>query len=728
MQNSWASLRDATSSLLKGAGTAAQVATYVGRSVKRQLTASSRGLCLVCNNLQPYHHENTRQVAMAATSSAGAQKTITMLTLENISTRDLLDAREPDPTIGLPKRHCRYCRLLCDIFDAFFIDEYMSWITETLNNMPISVGLMVCEGKPLVVNCWGFTYDRHTLFPRVDLELYPDPTAALVSSPTFGNIPTMDPTGHRAETVASDACFEFIRECVAQCCIEHQDCQSQPRDTSFVPTRLLYIGKDNDDLRIRMGIPATENIRWAALSHCWGGGAPFQLLQGNLLALLEKVEISDLPPTFCDGLRVSRELGLQHIWIDSLCIIQDNKMDWEIEASRMGMVYSQAFVVVCGASSPNPQTPFLGPREPEWLPKQFNLQIEDGQSLPIIARQRHLLAAPLEQGLLEPPYTGAWATLKRVGPLYSRGWCFQETFLAQRTIHFAPGAIIFECKTHRRSEDQLPPYPLLRTGTLGEEPPDAEKWRMTVKAYTQRQLTFASDKLPAIAGAASKTPQAQRTKYLAGMWQESLLLDLLWQVMPGATHKALTYPDESGRVVPSWSWASIDRGVTWNPLQKPELLSELVTAHVNVDGQNPYGTVAGGKLTIRGRVKQCFVETSRHKNEQWVYYRNPQKNTTSKKLHFRADGQLMSQVGSSVSSNVPCIRRARGQEWEEDVHGQAIFLCIGRTPWLNYNYVGLVLSWSSSPDFPGCMERIGNITNVPSDWYDGGEWATVNMV
>lgn len=726
MSTSWASLRDATSSLLKGAGTAAQVATYVGRSVKRQLTASSRGVCLVCNNLQPYHHENTRQVVIGAASNPGAQMTITMLTLENISTRDLLDAREPHPTTGLPKRQCPYCRLLCNVFDAFFIDEYMSWITETSNKMPISVGLMICEGKPLVVNCWGFTYDPHTLFPRVDLELYPDPTAPFVSSPTPANTPTMGPTGHRATT--SDTCFEFIRECVAQCCIEHQVCQSQPIDPGFVPTRLLYLGKDDNDLRIRMAFPATENIRWAALSHCWGGGAPFKLVQGNLLTLLEKVEVSDLPPTFCNGIRAARELGLQHIWIDSLCIIQDNKSDWEIEASRMGMVYSQAFVVICAASSPNPQTPFLAPREPEWLPKRFTLATEDGHGLPIMARQRHLLAAPQQQGLFEPPYTGAWATLKRVGPLYSRGWCFQEVFLAQRTLHFAPGAVIFECKTHRRSEDQLPPYPLLLPGTLGQEPSDAEKWRMTVKAYTQRQLTFASDKLPALAGAASKTLQARRTKYLAGLWEESLLLDLLWQVMPGATHKALTYSDESGRAVPSWSWASIDRGVTWNPLQRPELLAELVAAHVDVDGQNPYGTVKRGKITIRGRVKKCFVETSRHKNEQWVYYRDPQRNTTSKKIHFRADGQLMPQIVPSVSPSVACIRRARGTECEDRVHGEAVFLCIGRTPWLNYNYVGLILSWSPSPHSPGCMERIGNITGVPSDWYESGEWATVTIV
>ena len=71
-------------------------------------------------------------------------------------------------------------------------------------------------------------------------------------------------------------------------------------------------------------------------------------------------------------------------------------------------------------------------------------------------------------------------------------------------------------------------------------------------------------------------------------------------------------------------------------------------------------------------------------------------------------------------------RRARDGEWDSEVQATAVFLCIARTPWTNYNYVGLILS--ASPFVAGCMERVGNITNVPSDWYDGGITTTVTVV
>jgi hypothetical protein len=177
---------------------------------------------------------------------------------------------------------------------------------------------------------------------------------------------------------------------------------------------------------------------------------------------------------------------------------------------------------------------------------------------------------------------------------------------------------------------------------------------MIVKAYTQRQLTFASDKLPAIAGAASAMPQARRSTYMAGLWRETLLLDLLWQVMPGGAHSALTFP-KTEQTAPSWSWASINRGVSWNPLQSPQLLAEVVTAESPVVGTNPFGEAAGGRICLRGRAKRCHIFTSRNKNEQWVYYMK--NDSQSKKQHFRADGQLTSETRPGGSGTL--ARRAR---------------------------------------------------------------------
>jgi hypothetical protein len=250
---------------------------------------------------------------------------------------------------------------------------------------------------------------------------------------------------------------------------------------------------------------------------------------------------------------------------------------------------------------------------------------------------------------------------------------------------------------------------------------DAEKWHMIVKAYTQRQLTFASDKLPAIGGAASNMPQAQRSTYLAGLWRETLLLDLLWQVMPGGTHLALTYP-RTEQLAPSWSWASVNRGVTWNPLKSPRILAEVVTAETTVVGANPYGQVAAGRICIRGRIRPCCISTSRQKNEQWVYYIK-KNGLQSKKQHFRADGQLMAEM--KLGKDGGFARRARDGEWDSEVQAAAVFLCIAQTPWTNHNYVGLILA--ASPYFEGCLERVGSITGIPSDWHDGGEMTTMTI-
>lgn len=686
------------------------------------------GVCLLCNNLQPYNHEDTFGRPGAAwrhfseSNLASRRKevgSVPTLVLTEISTKKLLECREVDPKTGLPKNNCKYCRLLCEVFDAFFIDEWMSWITETKNAMPIQFGLMIREGSPLIINCWNFTYDKHYQNARVDLELYLEQPggAPIPGSPVTG------PVGPRMVDTRSDFCMHFLQDSLQQCCREHPNCAVYPE--GFVPTRLIYVGGGNDALRLRDSIPPGEAVAWVALSHCWGGGKPMSLTKATLDQLRENIAFANLPPTFQNAVTITRHLGLHYVWIDSLCIVQDDRADWEQEAALMGPVYNRAFIVISGASSPNPETPYLGPREADWLPKRFEFQPSPGFNLPIMVRQRSLLAAPLEQGLYEPPFTSSWATLKRVGPLYTRGWCFQESFLAKRIIHFTPGAIIYECQTHRRSEDQLPPYPLTMPGTLGEVS-TAEQWYMIVKAYTTRQLTYASDKLPAIAGAATKMPQARTSRYLAGLWSETLVLDLLWQVMPGRAHTALTYKTEE-QSAPSWSWASLNWGITWNPLKSPQVVASVIQADTLVKGKNAYGEVSGGSITLRGRIKYCQISSDYHRNEHWVSYAKSD-GSPSKKQHFRTDGRLMAAPLPNQTGTFAC-RAHDGYSLDSsptELETAAAFFCIARTPWMRGDDVGLILGISQAA--PGCMERVGNITNVSKDWYDTGEETTVTII
>ena len=245
---------------------------------------------------------------------------------------------------------------------------------------------------------------------------------------------------------------------------------------------------------------------------------------------------------------------------------------------------------------------------------------------------------------------------------------------------------------------------------------------MIVKTYTTRQLTYASDKLPAIAGAATQMPQAKSSVYLAGLWSETLLLDLLWQVMPGRAHAELSYKKEE-QSSPTWSWASINWGITWNILESPQLLASVVHAETSVPGKNPYGEVSGGQIRLRGRIKTCQLSVDYHKNEHWVSYKKAD-GTSSKKQHFRTDGRLMAEPlpgGTFARRATPGVTSSppNSETW-------AVFFCVARTSRMQYNDVGLILGISR--DFPGSMERVGSITNVPRDWYDTGEEKTLTIV
>jgi len=57
--------------------------------------------------------------------------------------------------------------------------------------------------------------------------------------------------------------------------------------------------------------------------------------KNTLAEHLRKIPWENLSKTFQDALTITHELGYQYIWIDSLCIVQDDKFDWETESKNM---------------------------------------------------------------------------------------------------------------------------------------------------------------------------------------------------------------------------------------------------------------------------------------------------------------------------------------------------------------------------------------------------------
>ncbi|XP_014554914.1 hypothetical protein COCVIDRAFT_82223, partial [Bipolaris victoriae FI3] len=134
------------------------------------------------------------------------------------------------------------------------------------------------------------------------------------------------------------------KEWLRFCGEKHPRCS--PLGDRPLPTRVIDVG-GKDSSRVRLVVSHGRFDRYIALSHCWGLREPITTTKDNFdRHVKEGIEIDDLPQTFRDAVEVVRALGFQYLWIDSLCIVQQDCEDWQREAAQMPEVYANAAVTI----------------------------------------------------------------------------------------------------------------------------------------------------------------------------------------------------------------------------------------------------------------------------------------------------------------------------------------------------------------------------------------------
>lgn len=103
--------------------------------------------------------------------------------------------------------------------------------------------------------------------------------------------------------------------------------------------------------------------RYVTLSYSWGGYKEFRTLKNNYEDRKEGIPFKQLPPVFQQAIKITRGLGIRYLWIDALCIIQEDAEDWSQEAARMSEVYWMSAVRLAVTDSTNPTEPFFPPKE-----------------------------------------------------------------------------------------------------------------------------------------------------------------------------------------------------------------------------------------------------------------------------------------------------------------------------------------------------------------------------
>lgn len=327
----------------------------------------------------------------------------------------------------------------------------------------------------------------------------------------------------------------------------HEGCR---RLDPILPTRIVDIEAIPPKIVITKGLQE----RYIALSHCWGGPIKTRLLMKNMSELINRgISEETMPPTFRDSIFLTRKLGFRYLWIDALCIIQDDNDDWAKEAARMCDVYERASLVLEAYSTSSSETG-LGFRR--------STRVASNREGDIYAQRFGISDADTDK------------------PLGSRGWTLQEHTLAFSTLSIGRGLSMYTCPGgfylegncgHLQPKKNITSTNLAlldqkaKRGSSSSIAHQEDAWRYLVEDYTSRELTYAEDKLAAIAGVAAKFESglsnfrklSTDNRYVVGLWTESLLEDLMW----ASTTEHILVPRVDR--APSWSWAGWDGVVDW---------------------------------------------------------------------------------------------------------------------------------------------------------------------
>ncbi len=119
-----------------------------------------------------------------------------------------------------------------------------------------------------------------------------------------------------------------------------------------LPRRVLDVGdgEELENLQLKETESSTQG-RYIALSHCWGKSLPIKTTTKNLLEHSQNIRMSDLTQTFRDAVFLTRQFNIRYLWIDSLCILQDSRTDWETESAKMGDYYGSSWLTIAAGMS-----------------------------------------------------------------------------------------------------------------------------------------------------------------------------------------------------------------------------------------------------------------------------------------------------------------------------------------------------------------------------------------
>lgn len=434
--------------------------------------------------------------------------------------------------------------------------------------------------------------------------------------------------------------LNHVRSWMKTCISSHEDCAKRQAE-SRLPRRLIDVmatrldhGSDMEEIGLdefnRLSVKTLPNVRiissdclppdtpYLTLSHRWGNPPSVLLTKKTMFLLTEDISHHlgrGEAAVFRHAIHVTRGLGFRYIWIDALCIMQDNQLEKMADIMQMDEIYSNSML---------------------------NISAAEGQSRDGLVFDRDIFSVNPHQATITIPkshevahlqaFPDRWAIGPQDAPLNQRGWVFQERTLAPRIIHFTKDVAFWECRGLEASEilpqavpyvsnERLTPKGVGTSFTLSMQELKLQ-WIEIVERYSRTSLTFADDRLLALSAVAKQFCSVMRlhpSDYLAGMWRGELPISLLWaqemrqRISELEPTRAVTEMERA----PSWSWASI-LGLV-NYVRPISLMAVADVLDVQIARTSP--NFFDGADSCRLRLRSYICKFSRRVQDglPWVY-------------------------------------------------------------------------------------------------------------
>jgi hypothetical protein len=296
-------------------------------------------------------------------------------------------------------------------------------------------------------------------------------------------------------------------------------------------------------------VPGKGRSTYLTLSYRWGQSGELKALKRNIDQLQKPQVLSDpefknqIPPLVQSAIIVTQRLEERYLWVDALCIVQDDDVSKGAEISRMAEIYASSIITLV-ATEGSGDEPLLGLR---------------GSSPPRGLDQRVLPFAAGER-LVETRETLGASTLPFGATYFTRGWTFQEYFLSKRRLVFRDRSAHWECQCanfHEGLEHEgsarLPPVKPMLGNTLRGYPDMQEYFEMIPK-YNPRDLTYEEDALSAIWGLLAVMCRSFEGGFLQGLPIMFFDVAMRWRPLHEVERRKPAAQDGTRPPLPAWSW------------------------------------------------------------------------------------------------------------------------------------------------------------------------------